>query len=329
MVRLSLFWLVFIAFSALARADNGCELRQVLTVESKADLGHHLLIPVTIMDRDAHLLLDTGGVWSVMTENFATSLQLPVRRLNRDVEVFDAVGGRISSYVSVPSMKINGIQLKQAFEFLIVDRGEPANKRFAGTMGMNFFQNIDVDIDNAKKTIGLFLQRDCEGGGAHWSDQATWFPFRWVNGIPVVEMQIDGEEINAVIDTGSTVTLIDIDFVRRHFKITPDSPGVTKLGMIKLPSGRTAETYGYTFKTLSVSGVAFQNVPAHLVDLHSGAGQLILGMNELRFLHLYIATKEKMIYVTAADARRDDTAVMGLSAPTSRRARLSRDSNEP
>lgn len=326
MVRLLFFFVALLALGGNASADNGCELRKVLSIESKVDRGHHLFVPVTLMDRDTHLMLDTGGAWSAMNESFAKSLRLPIRRLNRDVDVVDAVGGRISSIISVPSMKIRGVQLKQAFEFLIVDRGEPPSPiGEAGTMGLNFFQNIDLEIDNAKKTISLFLQRDCEGGGVHWSDEATWFPFRWKAGVPVVRMQIDGEEIGAVIDTGSTVTVIDIDFVRRHFGITPKSPGVRKLGMIKLPSGRTADTYGYTFKSLSVSGVTFENVPAHLVDLQSGAGQLILGMNELRHLHLYIATKEKMIYVTAADAGRDDAAVTGLSAPTNARARLSKD----
>ncbi len=52
-------------------------------------------------------------------------------------------------------------------------------------------------------------------------------------------------------------------------------------------------------------------------------------MNELRHLHLYIATKEKMIYVTAADAGHDDAAVTGLSAPANARARLSKDGAAP
>jgi predicted aspartyl protease len=327
MGRFLFFCLVFFVIGGEARADNGCELRRVLSIESKPDPGRHLLLPVTLMDRDTHLLLDTGGAWSVMDERFAKSLQLPFRRHTGDVQFFDAVGGRVSSYVGVPAMKINGIPLKQTFEFLVVNLG--GSDRASGTMAMNFFQNMDLELDNAKRTIGLFLQRDCEGGGVHWADESTWFPFRWDGGIPVVRMQIEGKDINAVIDTGSTSTLIDLDFMRRQFGITPESPGVTKLGIATLPSGRTAEIYGYTFKSLTISGVAFQNVPAEIVDLRGGIAQLVLGMNELRFLHLYIATKEKMIYVTAADARRDDSAVMGLSAPTRPRARLSRDSHEP
>jgi hypothetical protein len=55
---------------------------------------------------------------------------------------------------------------------------------------------------------------------------------------------------------------------------------------------------------------------------------LILGMNELRFLHLYIATKERMIYVTAAYAGREDASAVGLTAATTPRAQLSKDSGQ-
>jgi predicted aspartyl protease len=323
MIRLFFFCFVLLIFGAPARANEGCELKKVLSVESKPDRLRHLFLPVTLMDRETHLMLDTGGAWSVLNEAFAKSLQLPVKRLGHHIQFYDAVGGQLDSYVRVPSMKIAGFQMKRAFDFILVDRGaSPSYTRDAGTMGMNFFQGLDIEIDHAKNEITLFLPRDCEGGGVHWADESAWFPFKWNGGIPVVRMQIDGEDINAVVDTGSTVTLIDLDFVRRHFDITPESPGVTKLGSAKLPSGRSAAMYGYTFKTLTVSGVVFENVPARLVDLHSGIGQLILGMNELRFLHLYIATKEKMIYVTAADTRREEVAVMGLSAPTGPRVRL-------
>jgi len=202
--------------------------------------------------------------------------------------------------------------------------------RYSGSMGMNFFPKLDLELDNANRTIGLFLQRDCEGGGVHWSDESAWFPFRFVGGIPVAQMQIAGEDIDAVIDTGSTATSIDLDFVRRRFGITPESPGVTRLGAIRLPSGRTAETYGYTFKSLSVSGITFENVPAELLDLEGGVGKLVLGMHELRLLHLYIATKERQIYVTAADAPGNPprVALYGLSRATARTVQLAHPSEQ-
>src|SRR5262245_24860852 len=195
MVRFLFICLVFFVFGASAKADPGCELQRLLSIESKPDRGRHLLMPVTLMDRDTHLLLDTGGAWSMMNESFAKSLQLPIRQYRGEIQFYDAVGGRISSYVSVPSMKISGVQLKHAADFLVIARGDmPGYVRDAGTMGMNFFSKLDIEIDNAKRTIALFLQRDCEGGGVHWADESTWFSFRWDGGIPVARMQIDSED---------------------------------------------------------------------------------------------------------------------------------------
>jgi hypothetical protein len=52
---------------------------------------------------------------------------------------------------------------------------------------------------------------------------------------------------------------------------------------------------------LSIAGVTFENVPVLLSKFDSGK-DVLLGMHEMRHLHLYIAYKEGRIYITAADA---------------------------
>jgi len=60
--------------------------------------------------------------------------------------------------------------------------------------------------------------------------------------------------------------------------------------------------FSYTFKTLVISGIAFENVPVHLGEFEDK--DLVLGMNELKFLRLYFAFKNNMIHLTAAEAGR-------------------------
>jgi hypothetical protein len=66
-------------------------------------------------------------------------------------------------------------------------------------------------------------------------------------------------------------------------------------------SGKKIAFYGYTFKTLDVSGIKFENVDVTLGDFENSP--LVLGMNEIAQLHLYIAFKRKIIYATRVDGK--------------------------
>jgi lipoprotein NlpI len=62
-------------------------------------------------------------------------------------------------------------------------------------------------------------------------------------------------------------------------------------------SGALLRTYRRTFQTLDLGGVKFQNVPIALAEFRGP--ELILGMHELRFMRLYLAYRERKLYVTA------------------------------
>jgi hypothetical protein len=102
--------------------------------------------------------------------------------------------------------------------------------------------------------------------------------------------------VRAVFDTGSTSTLMDLDLAESAFGITPSSPGVHALGEDRVISGKKVRFYSYTFKTLTVSDIVFEDARATLGDLEDV--QLILGMREIAQLNLYIAFKRKIIYAT-------------------------------
>jgi hypothetical protein len=82
-----------------------------------------------------------------------------------------------------------------------------------------------------------------------------------------------------------------------------------------LPGGNLAHFYRAMVNKLSVSGIQFENVPVELADLDDT--RLILGMNELKRLHLYFAFKMHTIYATAADATHDPAPVAAPAPATS------------
>ena len=113
-------------------------------------------------------------------------------------------------------------------------------------------------------------------------------------------MTVQDKKVRAIFDTGSTDTLMDLDFAESAFGLTPSSPGVTAQGEDAMISGKKLKFYSYRFKTLTVSGLTFEDVDVTLGDFNSVP--LVLGMNEIAKTNLYIAFQRKIIYAIRNDA---------------------------
>jgi predicted aspartyl protease len=290
-------------FIAPALAEDECKLIRHAVIPFETDDSAHVFIPTIIAGRQTRMMLDTGGFWSVIREDLAAELGLKVRT-SYDIWLVDASGAKQDKYVTVPEMTLGRLSVPIPVDFVLAKMDHRPIAEFGGTIGLNFFTKMDLEIDNAKKTISLFSQKHCPGDGVHWANEAVTLKFkrdkREVIALPVVYADLDGETIRTIIDTGSTVSSVSLELAKRRFGLTPTSPGVEPSGKAHLPSGKIVDLYSYTFKALTISGIRFENVPVHIGEFDEA--ELILGMNELKHLHLYFAFKDKMIHVTAAEA---------------------------
>jgi predicted aspartyl protease len=312
---------VLSAFAALpVLGAESCTLTRHAVIPFTTDNTAHIYLPATLADHPTRLMVDTGGSWSLINEPLAERLGLKIRTLGDGLFV-DASGAAIDKYVVVPGLKLGDLSFPVPVEFFIarLPQNKPLEEK-GGTLGLNIFTHMDLEIDNAAKTVTLFTQNNCaEGDAVYWADEAVTLKYRAERSraptggrlgrpqshitLPIVGAELEGEDVRVLFDTGSAVTSIDIDLARRRFGIGPGSPGVQPAGRAYLPSGRTVDLYTYTFKTLTISGIRFENVPVRLGKFDDTA-ELTLGMHELKLLRIYFAFKDGLIHVTAADAKR-------------------------
>jgi hypothetical protein len=129
-------------------------------------------------------------------------------------------------------------------------------------------------------------------------------------------MELDGRRVNAMLDTGAAITVLNLDIARRTFRVDVNAPDVEKVGEI----GRSqTSVYRKQFKTIAFEGVTVTNpmitmypdlmggsslgetrTGSMIRDARSGLPDVILGMNVLSEMHVYIASKERKLYITAA-----------------------------
>lgn len=300
----SLFAAVLLMICAVAaRADEPCTLKQIAVLPFETDDSAHIFLPATMGGYRTRLMVDTGGWWSLIQEELAQKLKLEVRT-SYDIWLVDGVGERLNKYVRVPDLTLGGRKVGASYDFVISKlSGARTIEEMGGTLGLNFFSTMDLEINFAGKTISLFSQDHCRGAGVHWANDWETLTMRKQAGeripMPMVSAELQGEEIRLLFDTGSTVTYLDLGHAKRLFKIGPGSPGVEPSGVTHLPSGKTVPLYQYTFDVLVISGVRFENVPVFMGDFDDR--DLVLGMNEIKRLRLYFAFKDRMIHVTAAE----------------------------
>jgi hypothetical protein len=148
----------------------------------------------------------------------------------------------------------------------------------------------------------------------------------------VLPLKLDGRDIDAILDLGSTYSQISMEFAHNLFGLDAASAGMERTGQI---SGSVQTTvYRHTFKTLSLEGLTINNptlyiwdnlvkysatqappIGSRLNNLQESEGHtdLTLGLSQLNHLHVYIAYKEQKLYITPSAA----PVSVAASAPVS------------
>lgn len=298
-MRLVLLIIAALFSTTIAARAADCPLQRIAVIPFETDETGHIYLQVVIAGKNARLMLDTGAFWSGIDADWAKAAGLEIRRSSFGVQLVDAAGVRSDMYAKVPEFKV-GPMVTQDIDFMLMKGGDD----HIGVLGMNFFQFQDLEIDNKNHTISTFSQKHCRGGGVHWADEAVTLTIlpapRSPFPMPIVTADLEGETIRALLDTGATFSHMDIDRAKRRFKLTDAQLG-KPVGTAITASGARVEQYMYKFKKLTISGIVFEDVTMLLGKFDNS--EMLLGMNELRHLHLYIALKDELVHVTPADAQ--------------------------
>ena len=293
--------LCFLATGTAVSAKD-CNLKQIAWLDMEVT-DYRLLIPMTLAGRPVHLLVDTGGAWSMLNRDVADELGLKPKRL-WDGYFVDGAGHKLDQYVHVPGYQIGILKSDKPFDFIVglTDEKTGAAIEEDGSLGANFLKSFDIELNISAGKFGLYLQDHCEGQVVYWTkDVYGVVPLRKVQDTLIeADIVLDGQKLDALIDSGSPETTLSLSLAKKKFNLQPGSPGVEFLGSIRMASGASMEAYRYTFKSLKFGEVIFYDVPMVLAPIKGD--DMILGLNELKLMHVYLAYSEMKMYVTPVEA---------------------------
>lgn len=293
---------MFAVASASAAAEDDCRLQLAATLPM--DLHNaQITVPAAIGDTPLKMVIDTGASVSVIREGLARQLGLKYEMMKDhsrmsffggvDVHRYSAVNG-----FTLGKLKGDGVTLA----WLPEDARQ--NWPQDGLIGANILGMYDLDFDFAKATMRLFAPHRCAGRVVYWTQdesQIAKLPIEWHGGDITVPVEIEGHKVNAILDTGASTTVMDMESYMSTFGLTPTSPGVEE---VHNPHDPYPE-YIYTFKEINFQGVTVHNARVRFVSdkySHAGYYNMLIGTDILMQLHLYIAYQQRLLIVTAASA---------------------------
>jgi predicted aspartyl protease len=332
-VRAYFFAFICASFFAGTVMADDCKLARIADLNVQLSRGK-IFVPVSIEGASRLMALDTGAPLSAVDPQAAADLKLVTHRIYQGV-LFDVTGKQFTEMAVVHTLGIGDMRTQNA-HLLVWPSRMSDDPQMGGTLAADLLRHYDVDLDFANRKVGLFSQDHCPGKVVYWQAQAVAvIPMRVVSsGHIIVPVMLDGRQFDAVLDTGSYNTYLSLEAAQRVYGLTPDSPELQRIKGADGPN--SIPVYRHTFSTLTLEGISIANPPVYIwhdvtkyslasqspaggwrfrdADESGGMTDMILGLHELRNLHVYIAYEEQKIYVTPSGA---DPAAAGNSGSPS------------
>lgn len=311
--------LLALCLAAPAAAESQCPpLKMIANVDLvPLEYGRHHAVPVEIAGVPKRMLINMGAEVSMISAATVEELKLPI--FHSRTKIYSLTGSITDAYTTVP-VKLGNLQGNINLWIDETLNGLSDDPLVAGLLGTDVLSNFDVSMDFGTKKFDLLSTDHCDGKVIYWPAQnVAVVPFkRWHGGKIVFDVTIDGKTVKAILDTGAYNSTMRIDNAERDFDVKPGSADTPAAGHLNEREDLTI--YHHTFKTLDFSGIAVTNpvitlIPDKMTKKMSDGPELgsllkarddardapmLIGMNVLQHLHVYIAYREKKLYISAA-----------------------------
>lgn len=304
-IWLALFGLA-VSLSIGAGHAAECAATPAGSLQTTDGIHGELLVPADVDGQQLTFILDTGAPTAVMREGVAE--QLGLQRSPIPLNMATGIGGRpfqesaVAHTVGLGGLKVSPVG------FLLEPASHAADPVSAGLIGAELFRRYDLDLDLPHHRIRLYAPGDCRPAGMT-ALRANMTP----GGHVLVDLQLDGERVTALIDTGASASVVTLDAAHRLWGLSTQTPGVMRIGQILGADGGRLDAYGYDFKGLVVGDIAIPHPSIVLMQdetrrMHhvltdrppqaeaEGLPELTLGLPQIRQLRLLIAYRDGVVY---------------------------------
>lgn len=287
------------ASPAQAAAPSACKFVQLARVPlSYAGVGMSVTMDGTINGKPARMLADTGASETYVTHAGVLRFGLLSRATGRRVS---GVGGESELYAARVDQFAAG-PARSSATTMFVTGSETANMAFDAIAGARYLLQSDLEINLANKEMSFFKPIDCGSTHlAYWDANAVVVPFSHNEDQrenPRFDVMLNGVRLTAMIDSGATISSIELGAARRA-GIDVDGPDVARgPGAAGIGTRAVASWYA-SAKTFSVGDETVRNPTIAVIDTGGTLPvDVLLGTDFLRSHRVLFAMSQRKIYLS-------------------------------
>jgi predicted aspartyl protease len=271
-----------------------CKLKLAASLPFTMEHGH-ILIAVQLNDKPRTFVVDTGGFLSSVSQRVVEDQSLKTHLINDNLNITGIGGQRSERYVIADTLSFG--QLRAQSVRLVVSPTRAKND-IDGLIAPDYLRNFDIEFDFANQRMNLFQPHPCSDRTVYWTDHYTTLPLDITpQGHVRVRATLDGEDFEALVDTGSPATLIGARTATAKFEVTSSGEALGLSGA----SGGMASASLHRFHNLGLGNIIISN-PTFLVSSDetwkSDSSDLLLGLNELSKFHIFLAYRSRALYLS-------------------------------
>ena len=305
------------AGTTCAKDSKDCPPKPLASIDLTVD--GPVLVPVTLQGQPAWMILQTEASVTLIYSNAAEALHLSTRNIEKDYFQLSLGGRRVTQLASFKPLTLGDLPVSRT-DFMVDpfphDSQMYVGRWIAGSLAMDLLWPYDVELDLAHKKLVLFSASSCGGRAVYWTEHYGQIPMNFTAiGNIYFTAEIDGRKLETSIATSSESSAMSVDVARRL--MMPAQHGTTPMEVASLPTQPLTKVIKVASGDLVIPQ-AIQLISAPEGCVLGTAGNpdealgysgcygrypLVLGRDALRKLHLYFASKEKLIYFSPSDVQ--------------------------
>jgi hypothetical protein len=301
------------AKASAAAQSPACESHKLASLDLEITDSGAVLVPVTVNRARVYMYLEIASPLTSVSEQAVMRFALQRTDIGKDLDITSG-SKRVQQYATM-SFQLGDITYSQ--EHLLIDPQSTSPRRYTrsdiiGFLGIDFHWKMDLDLDLAHRKFNLYEPSICPGREVYWSSQYNVVPLRRdAFGNFFFPMELDGRKLEAILTTNDSVSTLSTDVTKRVYGFDKNSSGIESVA-----DGDGHTDAQYRAMKLTASGLTVVDEKIKLTDPPNNTCRLTrkgdaigytdclyryplrLGSGILQRLHVYIATKENMMYFT-------------------------------
>jgi len=249
----------------------------------------------------AVMLVDTGADGNYLTMTATMKRTLPLRVTLSHIE---GISGKSRLYTArLKDFSVGPISSPGRKELPVI-KSMASTPGYDAIVGAPFLLQADLEVDLRAKQIKFFRGQDCERTPLnYWEEPATDVAFartREHDPNPHFKVLINGKEVDAMIDTGASTTVMTLEAATR-IGIDVKAPGARPLGESSGIGTRRVPRWSVPVQSVQVGEEKIGNVRLGVIDPQSDyMPDLLLGQDFLRAHRVLFAMSQQKLYIAYA-----------------------------